>query len=378
MNSERGGIKLITLIIILFLMLTIIFVSVMLLKDNKDIVKKSNNPEIYLENSISTNNPEEGKDDKNLQEIKAGGRIYKVKVLENGEIMAPLDMIEKILEAGNIHYAKDENIITIDDIVETRTTIDIATGEISGRNMHGFEIEKCVLPILPEVIGDTVYLPFKFIYETMQENYKSFFYPEQRLLLYGLNEYQVELRKDFPYYIEKEFTMEELGWKDGKYTNGAIFKVDNKYGIINYVVEIKVKRDKNNKIISRQIDYIGYSIELDAEYDEYMTEIGYISENKFIAMKQGESGIFYNFNTGEISERYDMIEKIEDNNYKVMKNGKYGLYGVTETIYDNIWYEEGETTGSANMQVTSREIYGSINGEKFLLKKLNPSILCID
>ena len=363
MKSERGGIKLITLIIILFLMLIIIFVSVMLLKDNKDIVKKSNNPEIYLENSISTNNPEEGKDDKNLQEIKAGGRIYKVKVLENGEIMAPLDMIEKILEAGNIHYAKDENIITIDDIVETRTTIDIATGEISGRNMHGFENEKCVLPKLPEVIGDTVYLPFKFIYETMQENYKSFFYPEQRLLLYGLNEYQVELRKDFPYYIEKEFTMEELGWKDGKYTNGAIFKVDNKYGIINYIVEIKVKRDKNNKIISRQIDYIGYSIELDAEYDEYMTEIGYISENKFIAMKQGESGIFYNFNTGEISERYDMIEKIEDNNYKVMKNGKYGLYGVTETIYDNIWYEQGETTGSDNMQVTSREIYGSINGE---------------
>ena len=193
---------------------------------------------------------------------------------------------------------------------------------------------------------------------------------ELALIRWNLQDFELDFLNDFPHDVIGSYvsnTVVSYYQAQGISKAGVIYEKDDKYGLVTYNVEEYF----DNSLPKGK--YLGYNIELEAEYDE----ISFISYDYdiYILRKENKS-LIYNIKDKLLSEEYDLIEEMENSkhDYKVKKNGKYGIYGVTEIIYDDIWYEQGKTTG-INSQYTERGIYGLLNGEKVLLKELTPMVL---
>lgn len=313
--------------------------------------------------------------------LHAGSKNNQKIYLYENDYLISASILEKILgDNVRIVYDESKNIIkayfNITDYEERNTflTIDMTTGNMSGKTMNGVQLDDELITVMPIKQSEEIFLPLKSILNRVKA-WDSNIYCEENLgiLRLHLEDFEVDFLNDFPYsvvgnYVSNSVVSYSQAINISK--AGVIYKKDNKYGLVSYnVEEYKENTTQRGK-------YLGYTIDIEANYDE-IEFVPY--DYSMYILKRDSKSIIYNRENKTLSEEYDMIEEIKngEHNYKVKKNGKYGIYGVSEIIYDDIWYEQGETTGTTT-QYTTRGIYGSLNGERILLKELRPNILEVD
>ena len=382
--KEEKGITLLALIVIILVVLVILTTIIICVYNSK-----SNNDEIMIKNEIAQENitnevKEEIEEEINNENIKNvivrtglregegnGTKIY----FENDEYFVSSSLLENII-ADNVKIVYNENIIRAYFDVEnhqeenTFLTINLDTEIISGRSVNGGEFESEKMLYQPIIENEEIYLPLKYILNKVKPWDLNIYYEEDLgILRLHLEDFEYEFLKDFPYNIKGTYAknMASSYYQSIDISKeGVIYENNNKYGIVSYNVE-EYKED-----LTPKGKYLGYNIELEAKYDE-IEFIPY--DYEIYILKKDNKNIIYDRENKKLSEEYDLVEKIENtDNYKVGKNGKYGIYGETEIIYDDIWYEQGQTTGNTT-KYTKRGIYGNLNGEKVLIKELEPLIL---
>lgn len=361
----------------------VLFISVMIFnnaeeKQNIVVEEKEVNKEIKEEKSNMT-------EVLFLSGLHAGSKNNQKILWENNECFVPISLLESILggERNDVKviYDESENIIkayyNVVNYEEENTflIIDVEKGIMKGKAMDGVRLEDEKMKVTPIIQEDTILLPLKCILNRIRSWDSAVYYEEELgIIRIKLQDFELDFLNDFPYNVVGNYTSNSVVSYHQAINisaQGIIYEKDGKYGLVSYNVE---EYYEDNSIPKG--NYLGYTIELEAEYDEI--EFIPYDYNVYVLHKDNKS-IIYTIEDKTLSEEYDLVQKIEngDQHYKVKKNGKYGVYGISEVIYEDIWYEQGKTTGTT-VQYTQRGIYGSLNGEKVLIKELAPGILCVD
>ena len=309
--------------------------------------------------------------------LNVGNKDTKKVLIVNNECFVPIKIMEEIL-GDNVKISYNNNIIKIYynisgyEELNTFFTMNIEDGIMHGKTMSGEILDDKKIDNLPIIQNEEVFLPLKSILDRLESNKSKIYYEnELKKIRLSLEDFEVDFLNDFPYAVKGGY----VGYLNGYYDalknskNGLIFKKANKYGLVNYSVE--EYSEENNKPKAK---YIGYNILADAIYDniEYNDYL-----NLYILYKDNKT-IIYNINNQLLSDEYDLFEKCYDNFYKIKNNDKYGLYGFTEIIYDDIWYEETAKNSSEHLVRTNGGIFGLLNGKKVLIKETRPVDLLID
>lgn len=367
----------IIMVLIITFLIPIFLINIIFIKPKKDNLNK---------NIISNENIIEPEISENMKEItitsglNAGSKNKQKMLLKNDEFFVSIDVLENILgDNVKITYNESENIIkafvNIANFEEENTflIIDLENGIMKGKRRDGTKLEDEKMKVLPIIQGETILLPMKCILNRVNGILKMYYEKELELIRLKLEDFELNFLNDFPYdvlgsYVSNSVVSYYQATNVSK--TGVIYIKDNKYGLVTYNVEEYM----DNSIPRGR--YLGYNIELEAIYDNIVF-VPY--DYNIYILKKGNKSLIYSINDKTLSEEYDLVEEIKngEHDYKIKKNGKYGLYGVSEIIYDDIWYEEGKTTGT-DTRYTEQGIYGLLNGEKILIKELRPSELVVD
>lgn len=377
----------------LIITILIIFLIIMYLINFIFIKFKQNNIKEINTNNTNIINTEKNAIDpellKNMQDIAIiyglgsnNAEKNKQKVLiKNEEFYVTIDVLQKMI-SNNVKVTYNESEKTIKaffDIpnyedINTFLVIDLENGIMKGRRTDGTKLEDEQMEYLPIVKGDTILLPMKTIISRVHGVLRIHYDEERNIIRWKLKDYELDFLNNFPKYNVIKITNTETHYQSTNiFEKELIFENNGKYGLATYKIE-EIREE--NKVPGGK--YLGYDILLDPEYDE----INFIEyDYKMYILRKDDKSFIYETNKTTSPEEYDSIEKLKCNGnyYKIKKNNKYGIYNLTEIIYDDIWYEEGKKTNvGTHIETTECGIFGLLNGEKVLIKELQPIILMVD